>query len=41
MHGDDIIGPEEEIDLAGAGELLAGIPEREVHDEEEIVVILV
>lgn len=41
MHGDDIIATEEEIDFAGAGELVAGIPEREVHDEEEVVVVLV
>jgi len=41
VHGDDIIATEEEIDFAGAGELVAGIPEREVHDEEEVVVVLV
>ena len=41
MHGDDIIAPEEEIDFAGAGELVAGIPKREVHDKEEVVVGLV
>ena len=41
VHCDDIIAPEEEIDFAGAGELIAGIPERKVHDEEEVVVVLV
>ena len=41
VDGDDIIGTEEEIDFAGAGELVAGIPEREVHDEEEVIVVLI
>ena len=41
VDGDDIIGTEEEIDFAGAGELVAGIPKREVQDEEEVVVVLV
>jgi len=41
VHGDDIIGTEEEIDFAGAGELVAGIPEREVHNEEEVMVVLI
>ena len=41
VDGDDVVWSEEEIHLAGAGELVAGIPEREVHDEEEVVVVLV
>ena len=41
VHGDDVVGPEEEIDFAGARELIAGIPEREVHDEEEVVIVII
>ena len=41
MRGDDVIVSDEEVDLAGAGDFVAGIPQGEVHDEEEIVIVLV
>ena len=41
VDGDDVVGSDEEIDFGGAGEFVAGIPEREVHDEEEVVIVLI
>ena len=34
VHGDDVVGTDEEIDFGGAGDFVAGVPEREVQDEE-------
>ena len=41
MHSDHVVGTDEEIDFAGAGDFLAGVPEREVQDEEEVVIVLI
>ena len=41
MHGDDVVAADEEIDLGGAGDLVPGIPERKVHNGEDVVVVLV
>ena len=41
MHSDHVVGTDEKIDFAGAGDFLAGVPEREVQDEEEVVIVLI
>lgn len=41
VGGDDNIGAEEDINFAGAGELVARVPEREVQDGEEVAFGLV
>ena len=41
MHGDHEVVADEEIDFGGAGELVAGVPQRKVHDGEDVVIVLV
>ena len=41
VHGDDMAASDEDVDLAGAGDFGAGVPKREVHDQEEIIIGLV
>ena len=41
MHGDQVVVADEEINFGGAGQLVAGVPERKVHDHEDVGIVLV
>ncbi len=41
VHSDHVVKADDNIDFVGARDLVAGIPIREVHDHEKVVVILI
>ena len=39
VHSDEVAADDEDVDLAGARDFVARVPKREVHDEEEVVIV--